>query len=177
LLASPKVDEPVILDIREYYLIPLEVDASAGRPKQLFQIEHRFCIGTFRRRYQAQFVSCTLRLKGSRRLDHIIVSGEAHLRRILISCAAYYNDVGTHRSLDKDVPIFRPIQRSESFVHTRSSVGFTIITSGFEFSVHTADAGAVRPAKPPARLSQPPLAEALFYSAIDDREGVSQLLR
>ena len=28
--------------------------------------------------------------------------------------------------------------RSESFVHTRSSAGFTIITSGFEFSVHTA---------------------------------------
>src|ERR1700694_3554665 len=27
--------------------------------------------------------------------------------------------------------------RPESFVHNRSSVGFTIITSGFEFSVHT----------------------------------------
>ena len=27
--------------------------------------------------------------------------------------------------------------RSESFVRTRSSAGFTIITSGFEFSVHT----------------------------------------
>jgi hypothetical protein len=27
--------------------------------------------------------------------------------------------------------------RSESFVHTRSSAAFTIITSGFEFSVHT----------------------------------------
>jgi hypothetical protein len=32
---------------------------------------------------------------------------------------------------------FVRFNRSESFVHTRSSVGFTIITSGFEFSVHT----------------------------------------
>jgi hypothetical protein len=44
-------------------------------------------------------------------LDHIIVSGEAHLRRILISYAAYYNSVRTHRSLHKDAPIFRPIQQ------------------------------------------------------------------
>src|SRR5271169_6130548 len=44
-------------------------------------------------------------------LDHIIVSGEAHLRRILISYAAYYNSVRTHRSLHKDAPMFRPIQR------------------------------------------------------------------
>jgi transposase InsO family protein len=44
-------------------------------------------------------------------LDHIIVSGEAHLRRFLISYAAYYNSVRTHRSLHKDAPIFRPIQQ------------------------------------------------------------------
>ena len=80
------------------------------------------------------------RLIGSIRrecLDHIIVLGEEHLRRILISYAAYYNGVRTHRSLNKDAPSFRPVQRSESFVHTRSSAGFIIITSGFEFSVHT----------------------------------------
>jgi len=40
LLPSPKVDEPVIPIIRACNLNPLEVDASAGRPKQLFQIEH-----------------------------------------------------------------------------------------------------------------------------------------
>ena len=44
-------------------------------------------------------------------LDHIIVSGEAYLRRILISYAAYYNSVRTHRSLNKDAPISRPIQQ------------------------------------------------------------------
>ena len=32
---------------------------------------------------------------------------------------------------------FVRFNRSESFVHTRSSAGFTIITAGFDFSVHT----------------------------------------
>jgi hypothetical protein len=42
------------------------------------------------------------RLIGSIRrecLDHIVVFGEAHLRRILRSYARYYNDIRTHRSL------------------------------------------------------------------------------
>ena len=54
------------------------------------------------------------RLIGSIRrecVDHIVVLGEAHLRRILKSYARYYNDIRTHRSLDKDAPAFRPIQR------------------------------------------------------------------
>ena len=53
------------------------------------------------------------RLIGSIRregLDHVIVLGEAHLRRILKSYADYYNSVRTHRSLHKDAPIFRPLQ-------------------------------------------------------------------
>ena len=37
--------------------------------------------------------------------------GEAHLRRILQAYAGYYNDVRTHRSLDKDAPFSRPVQR------------------------------------------------------------------
>jgi integrase-like protein len=55
------------------------------------------------------------RLIGSIRrecLDHIIVLGEAHLRRILISYADYYNSVRAHRSLHEDAPIFRPIQQT-----------------------------------------------------------------
>src|ERR1700752_5181767 len=54
------------------------------------------------------------RLIGSIRrecLDHIIVLGEAHLRRSLSSYAAYYNSVRTHRSLNKDAPVSRPVQR------------------------------------------------------------------
>jgi hypothetical protein len=43
---------------------------------------------------------------------NIIVLGEEHLRRILKNYAAYYNGVRTHRSLNKDAPISRPVQRS-----------------------------------------------------------------
>jgi transposase InsO family protein len=55
------------------------------------------------------------RLIGSIRrecVDHVIVLGEAHLRRILKSYARCYNGVSTHRSLNKDAPIFRSVQRS-----------------------------------------------------------------
>src|SRR5258705_2112475 len=54
------------------------------------------------------------RLIGSIRrecVDHIIVLGEMHLRRVLKSYADYYNCVRTHRSLDKDAPVTRQIQR------------------------------------------------------------------
>src|ERR1700687_5392414 len=43
--------------------------------------------------------------------DHIIVLGEAHLRRILKSYARYYNETRTHLALDKDAPVSRPVQR------------------------------------------------------------------
>jgi transposase InsO family protein len=54
------------------------------------------------------------RLIGSIRrecLDHLVIFSEAHLRRILQSYAEYYNKIRTHRSLDKDAPVFRPVQR------------------------------------------------------------------
>jgi transposase InsO family protein len=47
------------------------------------------------------------RLIGSIRrecFDHLAVSGEAHLRRVLKTYAAYYNEVRTHFSLGKDAP-------------------------------------------------------------------------
>src|SRR5712664_2927316 len=50
------------------------------------------------------------RLIGSIRrecVDHIIVLGEMHLRRVLKSYADYYNSVRTHRSLNKDAPVSR----------------------------------------------------------------------
>ena len=55
------------------------------------------------------------RLIGSIRrecVDHIIILSETHLCRILRSYACYYNDIRTHRSLDKDAPISRPVQRT-----------------------------------------------------------------
>ena len=55
------------------------------------------------------------RLIGSIRrecVDHFVVLGEAHLRQILRAYARYYNDIGTHRSLGKDAPVSRPVQRT-----------------------------------------------------------------
>jgi len=44
-------------------------------------------------------------------LDHIVVFGERHLRRVLCSYVAYYNQTRPHRSLRKDAPLRRAIQR------------------------------------------------------------------
>jgi transposase InsO family protein len=55
------------------------------------------------------------RLVGSIRresVDHVIVLGEADLLRILKSYARYYNGVRTHRSLNKDAPVSRSVQRT-----------------------------------------------------------------
>ena len=57
------------------------------------------------------------RLIGSIRrecVDHIVVLGETHLRRILQTYAGYYNKIRTHRSLDKDAPFSRSVQRTGS---------------------------------------------------------------
>ena len=59
------------------------------------------------------------RLIGSIRrecVDHMVVLSEANLRRILKRYAAYYNELRTHRSLNKDSPIHRAIQRLGSIV-------------------------------------------------------------
>jgi len=53
------------------------------------------------------------RLIGSIRrecLDYVVVFGECHLRHVLASYAAYYNQARTHLSLNKDAPLSRPIQ-------------------------------------------------------------------
>src|SRR5207247_10974370 len=56
---------------------------------------------------------CAERLIGSIRrdcLDHVVVFGEGHLRRLLKSYQKYYNEARTHLSLHKDAPIPRTIQ-------------------------------------------------------------------
>jgi hypothetical protein len=53
------------------------------------------------------------RLIGSIRrecVDHLIVLGEAHLRRILRTYMRYYTNIRMYRSLDKDAPVSRPVQ-------------------------------------------------------------------
>jgi len=43
------------------------------------------------------------------RLDHLVVLGEADLRRVLRSYADFYNKIRTHRALSKDEPCFHPV--------------------------------------------------------------------
>jgi transposase InsO family protein len=43
-------------------------------------------------------------------LDHVIVLGEKHLRRVLKEYLAYYHESRTHLGLEKDAPNSRPIQ-------------------------------------------------------------------
>jgi transposase InsO family protein len=49
-------------------------------------------------------------------LDRILIFGESHLRRVLASYAAYYNQTRTHLALQKDAPLRRAVQRSGSIV-------------------------------------------------------------
>ena len=49
-------------------------------------------------------------------LDQIIIFGETHLRRVLASYAAYYNQTRTHLALQKDAPLRRAVQRSGAIV-------------------------------------------------------------
>jgi transposase InsO family protein len=56
------------------------------------------------------------RLIGKRRecLDRML--GESHLRQVLSSYAAYYNEVRTHLALGKDAPVGRAVQRTGTIV-------------------------------------------------------------
>src|ERR1700687_106938 len=69
------------------------------------------------------------RLIGSIRhecLDHVIIRGEAHLRRILRSYAMYYNKISGGQ-----------FSRPESSLQIRSLADFITTTSESRFSVHT----------------------------------------
>ena len=57
------------------------------------------------------------RLIGSIRrecLDHVLVLGESHLRRILARYFSYYHRARTHLALDKDAPDVRPVELPEA---------------------------------------------------------------
>src|SRR5258708_6972102 len=83
------------------------------------------------------------RLIGSIRrecLDHVIFLSEERLRRILRSYARYYNEIRTHRSLDKDAPVTRPVQRV-GIISSRAVLGGLHHHYGpVGFSVHTRSA-------------------------------------
>jgi transposase InsO family protein len=66
-------------------------------------------------------------------LDRVLVFGEAHLRHILSSYAAHYNEVRTHLAL-KDAPAGSggPAVRRHCR-HPQSCLGCTTITFGYNF--------------------------------------------
>jgi transposase InsO family protein len=71
------------------------------------------------------------RLIGSIRrecVDHIVVLGEAHLRRVLKSYARYYDDMRPSRA---------PSSTPAALCHMLSSADCIITTSESEFLVHT----------------------------------------
>jgi transposase InsO family protein len=45
-------------------------------------------------------------------LDQVVIIGTRHLRQVLASYAAYYNQARTHLALQKDAPLRRIVQRS-----------------------------------------------------------------
>jgi Integrase core domain len=75
------------------------------------------------------------RLRTVRRecLDRMLIFGEMHLRQILSSYAAYYNQVRTHLALGKDAPLGRAVQRIGVIVAIPILSGCTTITSGYNF--------------------------------------------
>ena len=64
-------------------------------------------------------------------VDHMVVLGQAHLRRTLIKFADYYNTVRLHRSLAKDAPFSRRSNDSASSPHDRSLAVSTTSIAGF----------------------------------------------
>ena len=77
------------------------------------------------------------RLIGSIRrecVDHTIVLGEAHLRRILRCYARYYNEIRIPLGVEQGCAALS--RRSASWIssnHTQSSADFITNTSGFSF--------------------------------------------
>ena len=56
-------------------------------------------------------------------LDHILIIGEAHLRRVLIEFINYYNNRRPHQSLDQQSPMPRPELATIGKVERRQILG------------------------------------------------------
>ena len=59
-------------------------------------------------------------------LDRLLIFGESHLRRVLASYAAYYNQTRTHLVLQKDALLRRAVQRCGAIVAIPILAGDTI---------------------------------------------------
>jgi hypothetical protein len=64
-------------------------------------------------------------------LDHVLIVGERHLRRMLASYSSYYNESRTHLTLEKDTPLRRAIQRCGAIIQFFPDC--TIAMCGYDF--------------------------------------------
>ena len=71
-------------------------------------------------------------------LDHVVVFGEADLRRALKAYASYYNRIRTHLSLGKDAPLYRRRQTVGKIVSIPILGGLHHQYVGFRYSARTA---------------------------------------
>ncbi len=88
------------------------------------------------------------RLIGSLRrecLDHVLIVGERHLRRILALYSSYYNESRTHLALEKDAPLQRAIQRCGAIIRTPVLSGLHHRYARIRFSGTTA--GLLKPSR------------------------------
>jgi hypothetical protein len=84
-----------------------------------------------------------IRLIRRERLRHIIIWGEAHLRRILRSYAMYYNKIRTHGPWTKVRGSGDQFSGPEPSLQIRSSANFITIISKSRFSVHAGTQAAI----------------------------------
>ena len=66
-------------------------------------------------------------------LDHVVVVGERHLRHLLRSYATYYNQAGTHLSVNKDAPSREQYIPLVAFCLRHFLAAFIICTCEFDF--------------------------------------------
>ena len=70
-------------------------------------------------------------------VDHLIVFGEGHLRRILREYAAYYNGLRTHRALNQDAPVHRAVEPIGAITSRPVLGGLRSPILRYRFSAHT----------------------------------------
>jgi len=88
---------------------------------------------TFLRNHAPDIAAMDLSDRSGVNVDHTIVLGKMHLRRILRCYAHYYNEIGTHRSLDKDAPVTRPVQRVGVIISCAVLADFITTTLALSF--------------------------------------------
>jgi hypothetical protein len=70
-------------------------------------------------------------------LDDAVIPDKAHLRRVLAAYANYYNELRTRRSLTKDTPLRRAVERLGSVVSRPILAGLHHQYRRSQYQVHT----------------------------------------